>query len=130
MIPRDAAALLRHRAPALLLGEITAFDGTTLECSARGPGPWRWAQLLEGAAQAAGLLAGLQAGGPDCRAVIAEVREAAITTTAHRGPLRFVATLDRRLLGFWRCRTEVRGEDGPPLLTAWIAVAPAAHQEP
>jgi hypothetical protein len=124
VIGRSAATLLRHRPPALLLDTIVACDGGQLVCSSRGVGPWRWAEMLEGAAQTAGLLAGLQQSGVDNTAVIAEYRDVMIRVARHAGPLRFTAHLDRRLLQFWRCRCEVRAADDALLLTADVTVAP------
>ena len=119
------AALLRHREPALLLGAVDLFDGLTLHCSALGTGPWRWPEMLEAAAQAAGLLVGLQPGGLDNTAVIAEYRGVAVHAPDHRGSLRLVAALERRILRFWRCRFEARASDGTVLLEGRVTVAPA-----
>lgn len=130
MTARSAAALLRHRGPALLLREVASFDGDVVTCTSVGPGPWRWAQLLEGAAQAAGLLAGLQRGGPDATAVIAEMRDVVVHADAHAGPVHFVARLERRVLGFWRCAVQVRAADGTTLCTARVTVAPGAREAP
>ncbi len=123
MIGRSVATLLRHRPPALLLDAIVAFDGARLACSGR-DGGWRWAQLLEGAAQTAGLLAGLQQEGVDNTAVIAEYRDVRIHVARYDGTPRFSASLDRRLLQFWRCRCEVRAADDTLLLTTDVTVAP------
>ena len=123
MTGRAVATLLRHRPPALLLDAIVAFDGVQLTCSGRGDA-WRWAELLEGAAQTAGLLAGLQQQGVDDTAVIAEYRDVRIHGPRHAGPVRFTAHLDRRLLRFWRCRCEARADDGTLLLRADVTVAP------
>lgn len=123
MIGRAARTLLRHRPPALLLETIVAFDGEQLTCTGR-PGPWRWAELLEGAAQTAGLLAGLQQAGVDNTAVIAEYRDVTIHVAGHSGAVSFTARLDRRLLQFWRCRCDARAADGTVLLAADVTVAP------
>jgi predicted hotdog family 3-hydroxylacyl-ACP dehydratase len=121
------AALLRHRGPALLLDAIETCDGRTLGCSSRGAGPWPWPRMLEGAAQAAGLLAGMQPEGPAASAVIAQYRDVIVHGAAAPGPLRFVAALDRRLLHFWRCRVEVRDEGGRLLLEGLVTLAPSAE---
>jgi hypothetical protein len=115
--------ILRHRPPALLLGTVVEASAAGLACDGIDDGPWRWARLLEGAAQAAGLLAGLQPSGPDAAAVIAEYRDVAIHAARHEGPVRFHAALDRRILGFWRCRVDARGADGGLLLAGRVAVA-------
>jgi hypothetical protein len=115
--------LMRHRPPALLLGAIVETSGAGLACDGIDDGPWRWARLLEGAAQTAGLFSGLQ-GGPDAAAVIAEYREVSLHTALHLGPVRFHAVLDRRVFGFWRCRVEARGAEGELLLSGLVAVAP------
>lgn len=120
------ATLLRHRPPALLLGAIEGVDGHEIRCASAGAGPWRWGQMLEGAAQAAGLLAGLQAGGITDTAVIAEYRDVVVHTEAYAGPLRFVAHLDRRILHFWRCRLEARALDGTVLLAGTVTIAPGS----
>jgi hypothetical protein len=124
VIGRAVATLLRHRPPALLLDTIVDFDGSRLVCTGLGPGPWRWAEMLEGAAQTAGLLAGLQQHGVDNTAVIAEYREVRVLAARHAGPLRFTARLERHLLQFWRCRAEVHAAGDALLLTAGITVAP------
>lgn len=123
VLPEHAASLLRHRPPALVLGTLRRFDGTALACDSRGAGPWAWPALLEGTAQAAGLLAGLQDGGPDNSAVIAEIRDVLVRVDGWAGVVRFEAILLRRVLGFWRCRASARGEAGALLLEATVTVA-------
>lgn len=118
--PRD---LLPHREPALLLGAVERFDGDLLRCGSERAGTWHWADILEGAAQCAGLLAGLQPGGPR-RSVIAEYRDVVLHAAEHVGPVRFQARLDRRLLHFWRCRVEARDADERLLLEGAVTVAP------
>ena len=115
--------LMRHRPPALLLGAVSEASPAGLACDGIDDGPWRWARLLEGAAQAAGLFVGLQ-GGPGAAAVIAEYRDVDLHAALHRGRVRFHAALDRRVLGFWRCRVEARGAEGELLLSGLVAVAP------
>jgi len=80
--------------------------------------------MLEGAAQAAGLLAGLQPSGPTSNAVVAQYRAVAVHAATALGPLRFVAHLDRRLLHFWRCRFEVCDENGGVLLEGLVTLGP------
>jgi hypothetical protein len=116
--------LMRHRPPALLLGARVEASATGLACDGIDAGPWRWARLLEGAAQAAGLFSGLQPGGPGPAAVIAEYRDVSIHALQHDGPVRFHAAPERRILSFWRCRVEARGADGRLLLEGLVAVAP------
>ncbi len=118
------AEVLRHRGPALLLGAVERVDGAAIACLSNSAGPWEWPKMLEGAAQAAGLLAGLQPGGPSNRAVIAEYRGVVIHAGAHTGPLRFVARIERRLLHFWRCQIEAQAADGRILLAGGVTVAP------
>lgn len=118
------AALLRHRPPALLLGAMEDRDAGRLVCAGIDAGRWSWTRLLEGTAQVAGLLAGLQAGGPGDRAVIAEYRDVAVHVPGHRGRVRFEARVERRLAGFWRCRCEARSADGQVLLSSRVSVAP------
>jgi hypothetical protein len=125
MLP-PPARLLRHRGPALLLGAVEAFDGQTLACSSSDAGAWAWPRLLEGAAQAAGLLAGVQPGGPGKTAVIAQYRDVVIHAARHAGLVRFHAALDRRLLHFWRCRVEARDEEARLLLEGLVTIAPPA----
>jgi len=118
------AALMRHRGPALLIDAIETCDGRTLGCTSRGAGPWPWPRMLEGAAQTAGLLAGMQPGGPASSSVIAQYSDVVVHGEVQRGPLRFVAELDRRLLHFWRCRVAVRDESGRLLLEGRVTLAP------
>ena len=118
--------LMRHRPPALLLGTFVESTTAGLTCDGIDDGPWRWARLLEGAAQAAGLFSGLQPGGPGAAAVIAEYRDVDIHALLHFGRVRFHATLDRRILGFWRCRVDARSADGRLLLSGLVAVSPGA----
>jgi hypothetical protein len=113
---------MRHRAPALLLDAIAAFTGDTLACTSRDTAEWSWPLVLEGAAQTAGLLAGLQEDGPGDAAVIAEYRDVVVHVAAAQGILRFMARLDRRLLDFWRCRVEARAADGTVLLDGVVTV--------
>ena len=121
------AALLEHRGPALLLGAIDAFDGHQLLCTSRGTGPWRWPEILEGAAQSAGLMAGMQPGGPSATAVIAEYRGVIVHAPSHAGTIRYAARLVRRLLHFWRCRIEARSVDGKLLLEGEVTLSPKAR---
>jgi len=118
------AALMRHRGPALLIDVIETRDGRTLGCTSRAAGLWPWPRMLEGAAQTAGLLVGMQPGGPGGNSVIAQYRDVIVHCEVQRGPLRFVAELDRRLLHFWRCRVEVRDESGRLLLEGRVTLAP------
>ena len=118
------AAVLRHSGPALLLHRVERFDGDTLACVARGVGPWAWPAMLEAAAQAAGLLAGLQPDGLSNRAVIAEYRGIVIHAHEHAGGVRIHARLDRRLLHFWRVRIEAEAMDGRGLLAGFVTLAP------
>lgn len=116
--------LMRHRPPALLLGKVVDASATGLLCDGIDGGPWSWARLLEGAAQAAGLLSGLQPGGPGPSAVIAEYRDVTVHAASHEGAVRFHAAPDRRILAFWRCRVDARSADGRLLLEGLVAVAP------
>jgi hypothetical protein len=126
---RAAADLLRHRGPALLVETIDAFDGGAIVCASRGAGPWPWPLLLEGAAQAAGLLSGL-AGGLSNRAVIAEYRGVRVHVERHEGPVRFGARLDRRVLQFRRCAIEARdAKHGTLLLEGRVTLAPASDRQ-
>jgi len=107
-----------------LIDAIETCDGRTLGCTSRGAGPWPWPRMLEGAAQTAGLLAGMQPGGPASSSVIAQYSDVVVHGEVQRGPLRFVAELDRRLLHFWRCRVAVRDESGRLLLEGRVTLAP------
>lgn len=117
---------MRHRAPALLLDAIATFTGTTLTCTSREVERWSWPLVLEGAAQTAGLLAGLQTDGPGDAAVIAEYRDVVVRVATAAGVLRFTARLERRLLEFWRCRVEARAADGTVLLDGVVTVTAGA----
>jgi len=117
------ADLLRHRGPALVVDAIDGFDGATLRCRA-GAARRPWPALLEGAAQAAGLVAGLRPRGLSSRAVVAEYRDVRVHAATHAGPLRFAARLERRVLHFWRCRVQVRDEAGALLLRGAVTLAP------
>jgi hypothetical protein len=119
--------VMRHQPPALLLGTVVESTATGLACDGIDDGPWRWARLLEGAAQAAGLFSGLQPGGPGAAAVIGEYRDVTLHARRHDGRVRFHAALDRRILGFWRCRVDARTTDGRLLLSGLVAVAPRAR---
>lgn len=117
------AEVLRHRPPALLVEAIERFDGDRLACRAVARSTWRWPEMLEGAAQSAGLLAGLQKGGPSNRAVIAEYTGVVVHAVEHPGPLRFTAHLERRILGCWRCRIEVLDAQDGLLLAGKVTLA-------
>ena len=123
---RTPEELLRHRGPALLLATIEVVDADTIACTSRGDGPWQWPLVLEGAAQAAGLLAGL-AGGLSNRAVIAEYRGVVVHAEPSGGSVRFLARIERRLLHFWRCRIEARDGGGALLLEGRVSLAPRAR---
>lgn len=122
---RDAGELLRHVPPALLLGSVVAHDATGLVCASRDAGPFGWAELLEGAAQAAGLLAGVLAGAEGTGALVAEYRDVEAHVARHAGDVSFHAALERRVLRFWRCRTRVADAGGRVLLTARVTLAPS-----
>jgi hypothetical protein len=120
---------MRHRPPALLLGGVETHASTRLVCRGIDRRDWSWARLLEGAAQAAGLLAGLQPDGPGSHAVIAEYRDVGVHVGLHRGAVRFDARLERRLAHFWRCRCEVRSTRGRILLAARVTLASPTRTE-
>lgn len=122
------AKLLRHREPALLIGAITSFAGDAVTCSSNGARAWTWPEMLEGAAQTAGLLAGLQPGGLSNTAVVAEYRDVTVRAGAYAGALSFQARLDRRILQFWRCAVETRAADGEVLLAGTVTLAPGAPE--
>lgn len=122
-LPMPAEAL-RHGEPALLVAAIEAFDGDGLVCRAVARDAWRWPEMLEGAAQTAGLLTGLQQDGLSDRAVIAEYAGVVVHAAEHAGPLRFRARLDRRILRCWRCRIEVRDHHDALLLAGSVTLAP------
>jgi SAM-dependent methyltransferase len=124
MTPSTPGEVLRHRGPALLVGGIERFDGETLCCTSSSRGPWSWPHMLEGAAQCAGLLAGLQPRGLSQRALIAEYRGILVHAAEHAGAIRFVARIERRVLHFWRCRIEARAADGLVLLEGSVTLAP------
>jgi hypothetical protein len=118
------AEVLRHRPPALLVEAIETFDGQGLTCRAVARDGWRWPEMLEGGAQTAGLLAGLQKDGLSNRAVIAEYAGVVVHVAEHQGPLRFRAHLERRILRCWRCRIEVRDASDALLLAGSVTLAP------
>lgn len=120
----DPATLLRHRPPAVLVREVIALTPERLVATSNGTGPWSWPALLEGGAQAAGLLAGTQVDGLTNRAVIADYRHVRIGAASHAGAVRFTATIDRRIMQFWRCRIEVHDEADRLLLQATVTLAP------
>jgi hypothetical protein len=122
----DPRAVLRHRAPAVLLSAVRTFTGRGLVAVGAADGVWPWPKLLEAAAQAAGLLAGARDGGLANTAVVADYREVRVHTPVHHGAVEFHATLDRRILHFRRCRIEARAADGTPLLSGSVTLAPPA----
>ncbi|HEY8514816.1 MAG TPA: hypothetical protein VIS07_04790 [Candidatus Binatia bacterium] len=115
------ADLLRHAPPAVLVDAIVERGEGTLVCTAA-PRAWTWPRMLEAAAQTAGLLAGLDAEGPRS-AVIAQYRGVEVHALEHDGALRIRATLERKVLGFWRCRFEVRDAAARLLLAGGVALA-------
>ena len=124
----DPIVALRHRPPAVLVERVVERTGTRLTASAAHAG-WSWPQLLEGCAQAAGLLAGTQADGLGSDAVIAEYAATSVHVLQHEGAPRFTAWIDRRVLGFWRCRIEARAADGTLLLDGHVTLAPPVGPE-
>jgi len=123
------AAVLRHGPEARLVRSIARFDGRGIACTSRGRGPWRWPRMLEGAAQAAGLLVGLGHADAPRAPVIAEYRDVVVRKASHRGPLRFIAVVERRVLHCWRCAFEVHDGRGAVLLTGRVTLAPPRHGE-
>jgi hypothetical protein len=117
------AALLRHGPEARLVRSIARLDDG-IACTSRGVGAWRWPRMLEGAAQAAGLLVGIAHADAPRAPVIAEYRDVVVHAASHRGPLRFVAALERRVLHCWRCTFEVRSARGRVLLSGRVTLAP------
>jgi hypothetical protein len=115
--------MLRHRPPALLVDMVLSYTGTNITCSARGEGPWTWPRMLEGAAQTAGLLAGLQPDGLTSMAVIAEYRGVLVHARQSPGPIHFTAEIERRLMRFWRCTFAVHAGDSL-LLEGSVTLAP------
>lgn len=124
------AALLRHGPEARLVGAIERLDAAGIRCTSRGRGPWRWPRMLEGAAQAAGLLVGIAHAGAPRAPVIAEYRDVVVRAGSHRGSLRFVAALERRVLHCWRCTFEVRAARGRLLLRGRVTLAPPTRETP
>ena len=114
---------LRHRPPALLIGRIESWDGRTVRCAGTSTA-WSWVQLLEGAAQAAGIGCGLGEDGWRDGAVVADYRDVEILANAYDGGVAFEATLARRILGFRRCRAVARARGGEPLLRAVVTLLP------
>ena len=117
------ATLLRHAPPAVRVAQIIARDDDGLRCL--GPAAdWTWPTLLEGCAQTAGLLAGMQPGGPSNRALIAEYRDLLVHADRYSGAPRFAARFDRRLLGFWRYAVRASTDDERLLLSGLVTLAP------
>jgi hypothetical protein len=123
------AAVLRHGPEARLVRSIARLDGRGIACTSRGRGPWRWPRMLEGAAQAAGLLVGLGHAEAPRAPVIAEYRDVVVRAASHRGPLRFVAAIERRVLHCWRCTFQVQDGRGAVLLTGRVTLAPPRRGE-
>jgi predicted hotdog family 3-hydroxylacyl-ACP dehydratase len=118
------ATLLRHREPALLLGTIDDLVDDRLTCTSTARSSWQWTEMLEAAAQAAGLLAALRDDGFDNTLVIAEYRGVRVHAARHDGRLRLLARLDRRVLRFRLCRVQVRAADETLLLEGTVTLAP------
>ena len=118
------AALLRHGPEARLVGAIERLDAAGIACTSRGAGVWPWPRMLEGAAQAAGMLVGITEPEAPRAPVIAEYRDVVVRAASHRGPLHFVAALERRVLHCWRCTFEVRSARGRVLLSGRVTLAP------
>ena len=117
------AAVLQHGPEARLVRTIERLDERGIACASRGRGPWPWFRMLEGAAQTAGLLLGIGRAGAPRTPVIAEYRDVDIRVPSHRGPLRFLAAFERRVLHFWRCTFEVQDMRGRVLLTGRVTLA-------
>jgi predicted hotdog family 3-hydroxylacyl-ACP dehydratase len=126
----DPATLLRHRGPALLLGTLDAVSDDDLVCTSAARSPWRWPEMLEAAAQAAGLLAGFRDDRFDDAAVIAAYRGVRIHVPRHDGQLRLLARLERRVLHFRQCRVEVRAASDTLLLDGTVTLAPGEQKPP
>jgi hypothetical protein len=124
------AALLRHGPEARLVASIERLDAGGIACASRGGGAWAWPRMLEGAAQAAGLLVGISETAAPRAPVIAEYRDVTVLAPSHRGPLRFVAALERRVLHCWRCTFEVETTRGRVLLRGRVTLAPPRREKP
>jgi len=118
------AAVLQHGPEARLVRSIERVDAQGIACTSRARGPWRWPRMLEGAAQAAGLLVGIGSARAPRAPVIAEYRDVVVHVGSHSGPVRFVAAIERRVLHFWRCTFEVQDTRGRVLLAGRVTLAP------
>jgi hypothetical protein len=90
--------LLRHRAPALLVDEIESVHDAALTCLGHRR-HWHWLQLLDGAAQAAGMLTALLPDGLGPVRVVAAYDDVVLHAPAHDGPVRWTARSTRHTLG-------------------------------
>ena len=117
------AAVLRHRPPALLLETVSALDAGSIRCHCVDGDVWPWPRVLEAAAQAAGLLVGTRPAGIGNRAVVAEYRDVVIHVAEVPGPVDVTAWIDRRVLGYWRCRFAAHAADRL-LLEGRVTLAP------
>lgn len=120
-------ALVRHRPPALLVTMVDACDGQSLTSTSVRAALWRWPELLDAAAQAAGMLFALarETSDPTHRRglVVARYDAVSIFTHAHTGNVTWQVRTKRRI-GDMK-QLDVTGEhQGRPILSATITLAP------
>jgi len=97
--------LLRHGPEARVVIAVESHEGDHLVAKAGANEPWP--RLLDGAAQAAGLLARALAGAPLEGGVLAEVRDLRFEPGGGADP-RIEVVFERRVLGLWRFGFTVR----------------------
>jgi hypothetical protein len=110
-----------------MLATVDALGDDRIVCTSTDRRDWRWPEMLEAAAQAAGLLGGLCGDGLDATLVIAEYRDVRVRAARHQGPLRLEASLGRRVLQFRLCTITARAAHGDVLLDGTVALAPGGH---
>ena len=116
-----------HRDPIVFVDTVESYQPGAIVCSSRITGPWDWPQMLEGAAQCAGILVGLE---HEHESVVAQYRHMAIHGLVHVGALRFAARRERRFLGFYECHIEVRDLPGAIIISGSLTLAPRLVDPP
>ena len=119
-------SLLRHRPPALAVERVEEHAEDRLVCSSVPARRWWWFELLDGAAQAAGLLLRGSTGRPLSAVVVAAYDELDLNVQSHEGPVRWEARRKRRVGEMHQFEVSALAEDGHKLLSALVTLVPVA----
>lgn len=123
----DPSTTLAHREPALVLDAVSALGQTTLSCTGGAGRRLHWAQILDGCAQTAGLLARALLASPEPVAFVVASYESVELGEGHDahdgGVIEWRATPVRRVGDFHQVDVRALDEGGRALVVARVALA-------